>query len=269
MKRSAAVLLFCLCLAFTVFAQREKPATEAELAEITQRGRMLAEYDTAAWHSTDAVLALSPKEGVFNVYIGRKTGNAWTVAYGKLNEKKDKFLIAYEAVQQALPKDFKVQTFAVPKADTEFFLTAAKAIETAKAEFVPAQQRPYNVAILPAKDGNFYVYFVPAQTQTKIFPLGGDVRFLISKDGSKIVEKRQLHKAIIEFQVPAGVTPMTGFHTAILDDVPEDTDVFHVLAREPKIPELVVTQKFVYRIAPDGTIIYLMTTEAFKKVGKQ
>lgn len=269
MKKSAAVLLFCLCLASTVFAQREKPATEAELAEISQRGKMLAEYDAAAWHSTDAVLALSPKEGVFNVYIGRKSGNAWTFAYGKLNEKKDKFLIAYEAVQQSLPNDFKVQTFAAPKEDVDFFLAAAKSIETSKAEFVPAQNRPYNVAVLPAKDGNFYVYFVPAQTQSKIFPLGGDVRFLIAKDGLKILEKRQLHKSIIEFQVPAGQTPLTGFHTAILDDIPEDTDVFHVLAREPKIPELVVTEKFVYRIAADGTIIYLMTTDAFKKVGKQ
>ncbi|MCY7347483.1 MAG: hypothetical protein LH614_14865, partial [Pyrinomonadaceae bacterium] len=61
----------------------------------------------------------------------------------------------------------------------------------------------------------------------------------------------------------------TGYHTAILDDVPEDTDVFHVLAREPKIPELVVTSKYVYRVAEDGTTIYLMTTEAFRKVGKQ
>jgi hypothetical protein len=55
----------------------------------------------------------------------------------------------------------------------------------------------------------------------------------------------------------------------MLDDVPEDTDVYHVLAREPKVPELVVTQKFVDQIVPDGTIKYLMTTDAFKKVGQK
>jgi hypothetical protein len=60
-----------------------------------------------------------------------------------------------------------------------------------------------------------------------------------------------------------------GYHTAILDDIPEDTDVFHVLAREPKVPELVVTAKYVYRILIDGSIHYLMPTEAFKKIGKQ
>jgi hypothetical protein len=58
---------------------------------------------------------------------------------------------------------------------------------------------------------------------------------------------------------------LAGYHTAILDDIPEDTDVFHLLARRPSVPEYVATPKFVYRIEPDGTIIYLMTLEAFKK----
>ena len=258
-----------MCLSLTAFAQREKPASEAELAEITARGKMLAEYDQAAWHSTDAVLALSPKEGSVEVFIGKKNAEKWTVAYGKLNEKKDKFLIAYEAVQQAKPEDFKVEIFNKPKEDSEFFLVAAKSIEIARGKFVPAENRPYNMAVLPAKDGQFYVYFVPAQTENGIFPLGGDMRFLVSKDGSKIVETRQLHKSIIEFQVPKGIKPQMGYHTAILDEIPEDTDVFHVLAREPKIAEMVFTQKFVYRIEADGKIVYLMTAEAFKKAGKQ
>ena len=269
MKKFITLALLCLSLALSAAAQREKPAGEAELAEITARGRMLAEYDTAAWHSTDAVLALAPKEGSFDVYLGRKDGARWTVAYGKLNEKKDKFLIAYEAVQQAAAKDFKVTPYEKPKEDAGFFLAAAKAVELAKEAFVPAARRPYNVAVLPAADGQFYVYFMPAQTVAGIFPLGGDTRFRVAGDGAKIVETRQLHKSIIEFQIPRGARPDSGFHTAVLDDAPEDTDVFHVLAREPKIPEMVVTQKFVYQIATDGSIRYLMTTEAFRKVGQK
>lgn len=269
MKKLLTLLFILICLTLTGFAQRAKPAAEVELAEITQRGKMLAEYDVAAWHSTDAVMALSPAKESIRGYIARKNGDVWTVVYGKLNEEKDKYLIAYEAVQQNTPQDFKVTKFDTPKEDTAFFLSAAKAAEIAKTAFVPAQQRPYNFAVLPAKDGQFYIYFVPAQTEVGIFPLGGDTRFLVSKDGARILETRQLHKSIIEFQVPDGIKPETGFHTAILDDVPEDTDVFHVLAREPKIPELVVTQKFVYQIAIDGTIRYLMTAEAFKKVGEK
>lgn len=268
MKKTFTLLFIVLGFTLSLYAQREKPAAETELSEITKRGKMLAEYDQAAWHSTDAVMALSPKEGSITGFIGEKNGDKWTVVYGKLNDKKDKYLIAYEAIQQSTPQDFKIQQFEKSKEDTGFYLTAAKSVETAKAAFVPAEQRPYNVGIIPAKDGQSYIYFVPAQTENGIFPLGGDTRFLVSKDGTKILETRQLHKSIIDFQVPQNVKPEMGYHTAILDDIPEDTDVFHVLAREPKLPEFVVTQKFVYRIETDGTIRYLMTTDAFKKVGK-
>ncbi len=258
------VLLFT----FVGLAQRTAPASKTELVEITERGRMLYAYDVAAWHSTDAVIALSPLEGSFVRYIAQKTASGWNVAYGKLNEKRDKFLIAYEAVQGATPKEFKVKKFDTPKEDTGFFLFAARAIDVAIKDF-GGTTRPYNVAVLPAKENQLYVYLVPAQTKVGVFPLGGDVRYLISADGQKIVEKRQLHKSIIEFAVPEGVKPETGYHTAILDDVPEDTDAFHVLARQPKLAELVITNKYVYRIAEDGTIIYLTTREAFTKVGKK
>ena len=260
--------IIVLLFTFVGLAQRTAPASKTELAEITERGQRLYAYDVAAWHSTDAVMALSPPEGSFVRYIAQKNGSVWTVAYGKLTEKRDKFLIAYEAVQGATSKEFKVKKFDAPKEDTGFFLFAARAIDVAVKDFGGAT-RPYNVAVLLAKENQLYVYLVPAQTKVGVFPLGGDVRYLISADGQKVVEKRQLHKSVIEFSVPEGVKPETGYHTAVLDDAPEDTDVFHVLARQPKIAELVVTNKYVYRIAEDGTIMYLMTREAFTRVGKK
>jgi hypothetical protein len=262
---SVAILLNCTLF---VFSQRSAPADAGELSAITERGRMLESYDVAAWYSTDAVEALSPPAGSVTGYIARKNGEVWVVAYGKLSEKKDKYLISYEATQQSSPKEFKVEVFKQPKEDAGFYLNAAKAVELAKASFTPAEQRPYNVAVFPSRTGELYVYIVPAQTVNGIFPLGGDTRFTVSGDGTKIIDTRQLHKSIIEFQATKGAPPTSGFHTAVLDDVPEDTDVFHVLARDPKVPELVVSKKFVYLIAVDGSIRYLMTTEAFLKVGK-
>ena len=269
MKRPFAVFLSVVLLAGFAASQRTKPADETELGEITRRGRLLAEYDVAAWHSTDAVMALSPKEGSVGGYIARKVGDVWTVVYGRLNEKKDNYLISYEATQQSSPTDFKVKAFASPKEDKEYFFKAARAVEAVREVFRPAESRPYNVAVLSETDNRFHVYLVPAQTAHGIFPLGGDVRFTVSADGTKILETRQLHKSIIEYQMPPGMKPDSGYHTAILDDVPEDTDVFHVLVRQPKIPELVVTQKFVYRIDVDGSIRFLMTTEAFRKIGQK
>ena len=56
-----------------------------------------------------------------------------------------------------------------------------------------------------------------------------------------------------------------GFHTTVVDDIPEDTDVFHVLARKPSVPQIIGTKQFVFRVETDGTINYLMTQEDFKK----
>lgn len=247
-------------------AQKNSPPSNAELAEITERGKQLAEYDVAAWHATDAVLAMKPAEGSITRYVARKTDGGWIVVFGRFNDKRDKFLIAYEASQGASPTEFKVKKYDPPKETSDFYFFGAKAIEIVLADF-KRENRPYNVAALPAKSGQLYVYILPAQTQEGVYPLGGDARYLISADGTRIIEKRQMHISIIEF-APSDQKVEAGFHTAVLDDIPEDTDVFHVLSRKPSIPEWIGTKKYIYRIEPDGTIRYLMTREAFNKIGK-
>jgi hypothetical protein len=255
-----------LLSASVALAQRNSPPSKAELADITERGRQLAEYDIAAWHATDAVLAMKPAEGSVARYLAKKTDGAWAVAFGRFNEKRDKFLIVYEASQGASPQEFNVKKYDTPKEDAGFYFSAAQATETALADF-RSENRQYNVAVLPAKSGQMYVYVVPAQTKQGVYPLGGDVRYLVSQDGSKIVGKRQLHKSIIEFATPPETQKVeAGYHTAVLDDIPEDTDVFHVLVRKPSVPEWIATQQYVYRIETDGTVNYVMTREAFTKM---
>lgn len=262
-KLTPVVLLLALCCAAASAQKRETRASDAELAEITERGRMLAEYDVAAWHATDAVVALSPPEGSVARYIARKTGASWTVVFGRFNDKRDKFLIAYEATQGATAKEFKVKKHETPLADAGFYLAAARAVDVVLADF-RGESRPYNVAVLPSKSDQFYVYVLPAQTTNGVYPHGGDVRYLVSADGAKVVEKRQLHRSILEFKT----TPNTeaGYHTAIVDNVPEDTDVFYVLTRQPSTPEFIMTEKFLYRVETDGTVRYVMTREAFTKI---
>jgi hypothetical protein len=251
-----------------VFGQRKDPATEAELKAISERGRMLFEYDTAAWYSSDAVMALSPTQGSVKRYVGRKTDSGWVVAYGLLNTARDKFLVSYEAIQGSTPKDFKVVKHDPPREDAGFYLSAARALETGIAAFTGGG-RPYNAAVLPASEAQFWVYLMPAQTKTNVWPLGGDVRYLISKNGLKIQETRQLHKSIIEYAASEPPnTASAGYHTAILDEVPEDTDVFLVLARKPAVPEWIATKTFVYVVQPDGTARYVMPLEKFLKIGK-
>jgi hypothetical protein len=111
--------------------------------------------------------------------------------------------------------------------------------------------------LLPAKGDGLFVYVYPAQVKDGVYPFGADVRYLVSPDGSNIVEKRQLHKTVIESNpadTPGGQLS-AGFHTHILSDIPEDTDVLLVLTRKPRVPEYVAGQgKYMYEIGVDGKI---------------
>jgi hypothetical protein len=107
------------------------------------------------------------------------------------------------------------------------------------------------------------VYLVPAPTKGGVWPLGGDVRYLMAADGTKVVSKRQLHKSVIEADPPKDKNNQqwAGMHTHVLDNIPEDTDVFHVLTRKPSVPEMVITKQFVFQVDPDGEIKYVGKSE--------
>lgn len=260
-----AAALFLFCSASIAHAQPERP-TDSQLADITARGRALAGYDFAAWHGTDAVAALKPADGTITRYVARETPKGWVVAFGRLTAARDSFLIAYEAVRTSKTGEFEgftVVSHAPPVVDADYYLRATRAMDTAGVAFGPVR-RSYNVAVMPAPKGNWWVYLMPAPTITGVWPLGADERFLISGDGRTILERRRLHNSVIEFsasqvQVPAGSVIRSGVHTAVLAEIPEDTDVFHVLSRTPKVPEIVMTDHFTYRIDLDGKINFLGT----------
>src|SRR5438128_2000176 len=178
-------------------AQKPAPPTSEELATITQRGIALNEYDQAAWHASDALQTANPKTAEGQRYIAKKENGKWNVVFGKLTEDKSLFQIYFEAAQQAKPREFAVSAETAQRADNGFYLFAARAIDAALEDF-QGEKRPYNVAVLPAPQDRLFVYVYPAQTKPRIYPLGGDVRYLFSGDGTKILEKRQMHKTILE-----------------------------------------------------------------------
>jgi hypothetical protein len=193
-----------------------------------------------------------PVESRVGRYIARKTDAGWVVDFGRLNEAGDKFLLAHEAVQTGNAAQFEVKSFDPVREDTGWNLAAAKGIETAIKD-LGGTSRPYNVAVLPAEHEGVYLY--PAQVETGVYPLGADVRYRVSPDGTKIIEKRQLHKTIIE-SVPARpqVKVAVGYHSHVLSDLPEDTDVLLVLTRKPRVPEIVVAGPYMFTIDVDGKI---------------
>ena len=228
--------------------------TQEELAGITERGRLLYEYDQAVWHASDAVQTANPKNVEGQRYIAKKENGKWTVVFGNLNEDGSQFAISYQADEQATVQQFAVKQEPADRQDEGFFLNAARAIEVTMRDF-GAATRPYNAAVLTGWSEQLYVYLYPAQTKARVYPLGGDVRYLVSPDGMKILEKRQMHKTIIENQPSKRAKKVVaGYHTHVLSDLPEDTDVFHVLTQDPPLPEFVATSHFTYQVKDDGII---------------
>lgn len=269
MLKSSMRGVFLLCLVVSATAQKERtePASAGELAAIAARGRALYGYDVAAWHATDAFLAAtSPQDRQkAPLYIARKDGEVWEVVFGTLDADGKKFLIAYEARQGNSPTSFAVKSYQPAKEDSSFYLAAARALVLVRGDF-KGEDRRYNKSVLPADNGRLYVYVCPAQTDAAVWPLGGDVRYLVSADGSTIVERHRMHNDILQFgKSPEMKEVTTDFHIAVIDEVPEDSDVFFTMSRQPAVNHIVATKHFVYFIPPDGQVIHSMTMEAFKK----
>jgi hypothetical protein len=271
---AAPLALVLMMLSFTIQVQsedksghrRDKPADAAELDAIAKRGRAIAAYDAAAWHATDAVEALHPPDNAVHMFLGRLTADGWVMGFGRLNEAKDRFLLAYEAIPTADVQHPAVKVDDPRVEDKDVWLREARAFEIVRGA-LGTLTRPYNIAIIPAAGGDWFVYAYPAQTTADVFPSGGDTRYTVSSDGSKIKEAHRMHASIVEFKLKADSANKVErtFRTAFLDDAPEDTDVAGVLMMEPRVPAIIATKKFVYQISVDGTPRYIAPTEIFLK----
>ena len=229
-----------------------------ELDAISARGRLLAEYDVASWHGTDAVIALRPREGAVRVYLARRQPDGrWEVVFGRSSASADSFFVAYRAVQRELRDTvYDGEALEPEVADTGYYARAARALDVSRREFGSAT-RPYNAMVVLAAGGDeWLVYLVPAPTRAGVWPLGADVRYRVTSDGRRITERRRLHNTVLEFGAGTrnGETPTAGLHSAVLSDRPEDTDVLHVLTREPRVPEYIVSRSYYFRVDADGTI---------------
>ncbi len=231
---------------------------QSRLDTITQRGRAIAAYDKAAWRASDAVAPLRPDTAAVQAYIARYNPDGrWEVVFGRPSANADTFYIANRAVQSTSDTTFLVTPLLRPIADVEYYARAFRALNAASRELGGVASRPYNSMVVPAEaNDEWFVYFVPAPTVNGVWPLGADVRLRVSADGRRVLEHRRLHNDVIEFTGASkdGKQLAAGMHSAVLADQPEDTDVFHVLTRTPRVPEYIVTKSYYFAIATDGRI---------------
>ena len=236
------------------------PPTADSLAAITQRGYLIWQYDYVATAATDSVMARHPAPELLQGYVARRRGDRWDVAFGRPSAGRDTFHVTFEVRQRENdPNAFDVVALSPARADTGYYARAMRAIALATTDFGP-QNRPYNPVVLERPNGLLWVYLMPAQLRAGVYPLGADVRYLVAADGRSILAKRRLHNELLErggTQPRSGADKLVaGMHTAVLDDIPEDTDVFHVLARQPEVPEYIITEAFIYKVQTNGKILF-------------
>ena len=69
-----------------------------------------------------------------------------------------------------------------------------------------------------------------------------------------------MHKTILEAPLDK---PTMEFHTHILSDIPEDSDVFYAMSMKAQQGEWILTTKFAYSVKTDGSIHYMGQTDDF------
>jgi hypothetical protein len=248
------------------------PPSREVLNQISNRGRLLWQYDAIASIASDSIIARKPDAKRIGGYVARQSGDRWTVAFGYTSVTADTFFVTYEARQRANdPEVVDITAFTTPRADTGYYYRAFNAMGLARMDF-GEQGRPYNAAVLESpRDHTLWVYLMPAQLRRGVYPSGNDIRYIFATDGKTIQEKRKLHNTIIEFSAPAKTASgelKATTHTAVVGNLPEDTDVFHVLAREPSVADFVITDTYVFFITTDGGIGVLGPTRELVKDGK-
>jgi hypothetical protein len=238
--------------------------TDSVLAPISARGRAIAGYERAVWGANAKLLASAPDSKLVQRYVAFRTDTGWTVAFGELSASRDTFFVSHLAAPSLIDgcridSVMHVETLAVPRADTGYLARAARAIDTAAALFGPTR-RPYDRVVLAAPDGSWWVYLLPAPDGLGSYPLGNDVRYRVTADARQVLEARRLHLGIVEFDRSnrPDAQYAASSHNTQVGNLPEDTDVSHVLTRRPLVLGYVFTTQFLYMINEDGSMRLVM-----------
>jgi hypothetical protein len=204
-------------------------------------------------------MALEPDQSLMARYIAVKTDAGWVVRFGKV--EGGAFKVAYEARPGV--GIYQAEALSPTRPETGFTLAAARAID--RTAGVLRGSRPYNAAALPAADG-IYVYAYPAPLRGEEFPLGADFRWLVSPDGTRVLEQRRMHIEVIS---AADRPPNARFrsHTHLLREEVEDTDSMHAI--QTRFPQrILMPSGAVATVDPDGNITWYSRDEARAKLGE-
>lgn len=258
----AAAMVFALAaIGCPASAQRTIPS--ADLATVSARGQAIYDYDQAAWHTTDTMVAQHLPDAVMGAIRGwvvEPQGDALRVSYFGLTGDTP------YAIYVADYAHGRVSNERVPAADSDRALSplalrlAAARVAAARAgkTLLKCNERPFNTVVLPPEAGGVIpVYLLTPQTVNDQYPMGGHHEIDIAADGS-VAAQRDFTRSCLtvgDADPPAGGKPVAIYLTHLLDPHPTEIHVFSSLtAHQP-----------IYVGTPDGAMWSVAGTRITRK----
>lgn len=238
--RKLALAFSLATIACPAAAQRTIPS--ADLATVSARGMAIYDYDQAAWHTTDTMVARHLSDAVMGAIRG------WVV-----EPRGDVLRVTYFGLADGTPYAIYVADYGndavsnerVPEAGDDRALSplglrlaaARVAAATAGEALLKCSDRAFNTVVLPPDPGGIIpVYLLTPQTVNDQYPMGGHHEVDIAADGS-VVAQRDFTRSCLtvgETAAPAGGKPVAIFVTHLLDQHPTEIHVFTSLtAHQP------------------------------------
>jgi hypothetical protein len=264
--RFTAVFASLLMMATPVFAEDAsiQSIEQKTIADSIERGKMLFNYDQAAWHSTDTFVEMAgelknqklvgrvvvPLESGYQaIYYGKNDSGRYAIFSGTWNGTK--------IVDAVFSKDDKgplLSPQANSYADAAELLTSGK-LETKDLWF--CNKATPNFVLLPGSvSGEYSLYVMTAQEKNDSFPLGGHHRYDIRN--GKSVGTRTFTKSCIDLEREQKPDKkIEAFYiTHLLDPAPTEIHVFSALASKTSILVGTATNGKSWSVEPkDGSVV--------------
>lgn len=233
--------IFRLLPAFSGLLLATMPAaaqsTEARLAWVVERGRLLFDLDRAAWVGTDDAMARIgelAREGLRG-YIVEPEGGAYTVTF--FGGPADAPVAYYRGRvenhrvvdRELFPVDGRPPLTAIQRRLADVRDRAGQLGRR------PCGDASFNTAIVPpaTPDGPIDLYLLTPQVDRNTYPFGGHYRFTIGADGS-VQASRAFTRTCLAMNsrqgIPADATPVALTVTHLLDPIPTEIHVFTALS---------------------------------------
>lgn len=241
LKRLLPAIALALTLSVGSLAQAREPGDMKGAEQTLARGKLIYDYDQAAWHSSDVMVEKLPRTRLMEIrgWLVEPDGDALSVLY-----------YGYEGetpygVFRAGFKDGKVTGAGAipadgPRALTPLETRMAQARKVA-ADSNPAAcvERPFNTVIVPpaSETAPVEVYLLTPQVKEGEYPFGLHYRVTVGADG-KVASSRPFMKSCMNQPLPKNAVASMISH--LLDPAP--TEIHAWLARWTGKPVYVMIQ---------------------------